>query len=795
MFAYFFRITWRSLSKRGVFPIINILGLSIGLAVVLLISLLIFNEQSFDKAFVESKNIYRINSKLTAFMPGETFATTSNATGPAMQEAIPEVIASVRTYAGSHVVRINDNPIRIKLIWADKDFFQLFDTPFLHGTPEAVMLRPNAIAVSEEMAKTLFGNKNPMGETFSLDNQHLMEVAAVYKDYPKNSSFRDHKMIAPFMHSYHKSRYEQVYWSNIDYETFCLLNVNADTASVNTQMRKTLANATADAQGGWWYYPALQRLDEIHLHSAKYIGSSNLSSKSDIGKVKMLSLLSVIILLVACVNYMNLSTARAQKRSKEIGISKTIGATRKELIVRLMLETAIFTFVSFVVAFILAWALLPVFNGLLGEQLGFVLTLQPVFVGVALLIWIVTTLLAASYPVIYLSGFPPLMAIRSQSAARSSHANVRKVLSVGQFAVAIVLIAWVLIIQAQISFVNNKDLGYNPHNMIGLSLGALPGGSDIEALANDFRSESSVEMVARQSGYHFGGNGNMIRRDADDKIGFSLWTLAADPNFIDLTQMKLLAGRRLPEQTTDSISQIILNRAAVDYLGMTPEEVIGKRVLASIGGPNVEVCGVVDNFIYGSLHRAVEGFGIHNNNNRPKTTIMLRVKDSNMPEQLKRYEEIFKKHFPNEMFEPLFPEQDIAKYYESDRRTGDVAVVFSLLAIFVACMGVFGLTAFMAEQRTKEIGIRKVMGAKVWNVVNLFTNSYVKLLCIALVIAIPVSWWVGIQYLQNFAFRISLSWWIFVVAALITIVLTLLTVSVQAIKAAMKNPVEAIKIN
>ena len=791
MFRFFFKITWKSLSKRNVFPIINISGLSIGLAVVLLISLLNFNERSFDRQFKESKNIYRINIKLTAFMPGETFMSTSNATGPAMQEAIPEVIAAVRTYPGSYVVRINDHPMRISLIWADKDFFQLFDTPFIHGTPEAVMSRPNAIAISEQMAKTLFGNNNPMGETFSLDNQHLMEVAAVYRDYPLNSSFREHKMIAPFMHSYPAWMYQQVYWGNIDYETFCLLSANADTASVNAQMRKTIMDAT---DGQTWYFPELQKLEDIHLHSAKYVGKSNTSSKSDIGKVKMLSLLSVIILLVACINYMNLSTARAQKRSREIGISKTVGAKRHELILRLTIETAIFTFVSFVGAWVLAWVTIDVFNYLMGEQLSIELAFQPMFLCVALLIWIITTLFATSYPAIYMSGFPPLMAIRSQSAPKSSHAVVRKVLSIVQFAVAIVLIAWVLIIQMQISFMNNRDLGHNPRNLIGLSLGALPQGSDIEALANDYRAESSVEMVARQSAYHLNGNGNTIRRNADDKIGLSLTSHAADPNAIDLMQMKLIAGRRLPEYTGDSIAQMILNRAAVDYLGMTPEEAIGKRVLASGHADIVEICGVVENFIYGSLHRAVEGFGFHNLRWRTKTAIMLRVKEGNMTEQLKRYEEIFKKHFPNEMFEPGFPEQDIAKRYDDDRRTGRIAVVFSILAIFVACLGVFGLTAFMAEQRTKEIGIRKVLGATVWNIVSLFTGSYTKLLGISLVIAIPVAWWVGNLYLQNFAFHISLGWWIFAVAAAITVVLTLLTVCAMAIKAAMKNPVEAIKM-
>jgi len=481
------------------------------------------------------------------------------------------------------------------------------------------------------------------------------------------------------------------------------------------------------------------------------------------------------------------------KRSREIGISKTVGAKRYELISRLFFETGIFTFISFLSGFVLAAMLLPVFNNLLGEQLNFTLAFRPVFLCVALLIWLATTVFAASYPALYMSGFPPLMAIRSSvSSPKSSHAVVRKILTVGQFAVAIVLISWVLIIQVQIKFMNNKNLGYNQHNLFGLSLNSLPQGSDLGALANDYRAVSSTEMVSRVSFFPFGGSGDMIRRNADDQIGLGLTHVTADPDYIDLMQMKMIAGRPLPEwRPGDTIVQVILNRTAVDYLEMTPEEVIGKKVLI-FNRDITQVCGVVENFNYLPLHLPVGGYAIHNRN-QPKSTIMIRVTKGNLSEQLNTYEQIFKKHFPNEMFEPKFLELELAKAYEGDRRTARVAVVFSVLAIFVACMGVFGLTAFMAEQRTKEIGIRKVLGATVWNIVSLFTNNYVKLLLISLVIAIPAAWWVGDQYLQNFAYRISMGWWIFAVAGIITIVLTLLTVGGMAIKAAMKNPVEAIK--
>ncbi|MDR0794811.1 MAG: ABC transporter permease, partial [Tannerella sp.] len=575
MNRYFFKITIRRLTNRGVFQIINILGLSIGLAVVLLISLLIFNEQSFDKQFKESGNIYRINCNLTAYRAGETWCGVGNAAGPAYKEAIPEILTAVRTAKRDFVIKINDNPIRVEVVIADEDFFKLFETPFLSGSPETALSRPNTVAISKEMAKRLFGTENPIGETFLVENQVQVEVAAVYQDYPKNSSFWGHKIIVPittFIGS-------NTSWMNGAYETFCLLPEKVDTAQVGAKMRKITLDAN---DGWWWYHPYLQRLEEMHLHSAKFIGSYT-SSQSDIEKVKMMSLLAVIILVVACINYMNLSTARAQKRSREIGISKTVGAKRYELITRLFFETGILTFISFLVAFLLAALLLPVFNNLLGEQLDFGSAFRPLFLGVAFLIWLATTVFAASYPAIYMSGFPPLLAIRSGGfMPKSSHAVVRKVLSVGQFAVAVVLIAWVLIIQAQISFMNDKDLGYNYSKLMYISPGRSAWQTDMEPLVNDFRAESSVEMVSRRSpgGSFFSGNNVTIAKSSEDHVGLSVTMQAVDPNFFDVMQIKLIAGRLLPEgRPGDSITQVILNRAAVEYIGMTPEEVLGKKTI------------------------------------------------------------------------------------------------------------------------------------------------------------------------------------------------------------------------
>ena len=808
MFKNILTIIFRSLFRFNIFSIINILGLSIGLAVVLLFSLYNFTERSFDNSFKQSKDIYRINS----ITDSEHFATTANAVGPALKE-IPEVISSVRIFTRGIGMSINDNPILMTMRWVDPDFFNFFETPFISGSPEDLMSRPNTIAVSEREAKKLFGDSDPMGQLIIhtvYKSVPPMEVVAVYKDYPESSSFREFNLIAPFMHCYESPVHSQITWIVDEFETFCLLAANANIQSVNAKIKKIVSDATADEQKAEWT-PQLQKLTDIHLHSKKLTGQKSSINSGDIGKVRLLSLLSVIILLVACVNYVNLSTARAQKRSKEIGISKTVGAQRSELILRLTLETAIFTFISLIVAFFLARIILPTFNDLAGAQLSFKLVLQPVFLFFTLLIWIITTFLAAAYPVLNMSGFPPITAIQSASIPNSSRAIVRKALIIGQFAVAIVLITWVLIIQMQIYFSLNKDLGYNPHNLIGFWIHD----SNPTSLLDEFRAQSSVEMVSRENQSSvFGVSSNTLFKDPDDVTGFRLKVICADPNYIDLMQMKLIAGNHFPEtqisDTTidgrkysflkDMNTYVVLNRAAVDYLGYTPEEAIGKTIIAPIDhvisprNPSVIICGVIENFHFESLYRPIGGYCVHYGLGNPKRYLVLRVTEGNMPEQLKKYEEIYKKYFPNNTFSPKFREEEVAKFYDGERRTGHIAVVFAVLAIFVACLGVIGLTAFVAEQRKREIGIRKVMGASVWDIVKMFTSDYVKLLSISLLISIPVAWWIGEKYLQNFAYHISLSWWIFAVAALITAVLTLLTVSALAIKAAMNNPQESLKL-
>ena len=799
MNLFFLKIFTRNISRQGIFPVINLAGLSIGLTVVLLICAFIFNEYSFDKQFTNHERIYRANSEVS-FLGMEGIAGFSSpALALAAKEEIPGVETAVRIMIQSAFVKADDILFKIeKLCWADEDFFLLFNTPFIYGSAEDVFAQPNKIALSESQANVFFGDKNSIGEILLVDGQQY-EVRAVYKDFPSNSSFEGYQMIGYFMSATQSWIYENPEWGSLQLETFFMFAPNTNAATVEAGMRQLVDNNLEFK----FYQVMLQPLDKIHLYSKQLLSLGNqfTVNMGDIGRVKMFSLLAAIILFVACINYMNLSTARAQKRSKEIGISKTLGEKRREIIVRLYSETGLLTFFSFISAFVLAWILLPVFNLIAGQNIQPSIFINTGFLLGILAVYLVTTFVAASYPALYLSGFAPLTVIRQSVFTKgSSHALVRKGLSIVQFSVAVILISWVIIIQAQMNFVNNKDVGYSAEHVIGIK---FPAQLNADALKNDFLAQESVlEVALSAGGFPLGENtGRPLFKtltdmyESNQENNLALFMNKITPEAMDLLQIKLIAGTMLPERIPgDTIPNIIINRKAVEYLETTPEEIIGKRLPFQFTKDEpVYVCGVVENFNFQSLHNPIAPFAFHNWTDQRFGNLLLKVKAGNLSQQLQTYEEIFKKHFPNDLFEVRFPDQLMAKAYEEDRQTSSLVLSFSILAILVACMGVFGLTAFMAEQRKKEIGIRKVLGASVGSIVRLFTDNYLRLLALSLLIALPVAWWIGSKYLENFAYRISLAWWMFAAAALITVVLTLFTACWQAVKAATANPVNSIK--
>ena len=806
-FFYYLKYTRRSLHRDSLFSLINIAGLSIGLTVVLIICAMIYNEYSFDKSFKNRNRIYRLNSVATEKYGRETLGVTCNPFAPAVKEEVPEVAHIARVTIWGTILKVSDKFYKAdRFCWADEDFFLIFHTPFVHGSPETALLKPGSIALSESKSKLLFGDRNPIGETILLDGQNEMVVQAVYKDFPANSSFADYDIIGQFMSSHcpiTPRDQGSYHWGNMGFETFCLLVADVDAAQAEKHMQQVLEKNTGP---DGFFRVQLQAFEKIHLSG---INGTYTYAPGNVNRLKMLLLLAVIILVVACINYMNLSTARAQKRSKDIGINKTFGARRNNIISKLYIETGMITLIAFALAFLLSIALLPVFNDLLGQQISSGIFFHPAFLLGLLVVYLAATFFAASYPALYLSGFAPLTIIRQRYTKGSTHAVVRKALSIVQFSVAIVLVTWVFVISSQMKYVTNKDLGYNVDGVMAILLSGVSSPSNFTALKNDFAAQSNVSAVAFSSAFPlWAGSSNIFvknhqvwqefcngKRPEPDQMSY-IGLSYATPEIQEMLHLKLVAGKMYSERKdNDGSTQVVINRKTLEFLELTPDEIIGEKIYAGgLVGGEAYVTGVVEDFNFRNLRNFIGPYCFQNSpQNSGESFLLIRSSDSNMSQQLAAYEAIFKKHFPNDLFEVMFPSFVQQKAYESDRQTNRMAVCFSVLAIIVACLGVFGLSAFMAEQRTKEIGIRKVLGASVNNIVSLFTGNYLWLLLFSLVIAIPIAWWIGNRYLENFAYRISLTGWMFVVAALIVIILTLFTVWIQAIKAATANPVKAIK--
>ena len=464
------------------------------------------------------------------------------------------------------------------------------------------------------------------------------------------------------------------------------------------------------------------------------------------------------------------------------------------LVFRFYAETAVLTFLAMLAGLLLAIIALPLFNNITGKSLSIESLLHLNFLAGLFIMWIGITLIAGSYPAIYLSGFSPILALKQAAPKGSSSGFIRKGLVVVQFASSIILIFGVIVIYQQMGFIRNKNLGFQPENVVALDATAASDTSQIKALLNDLTSQSSVLSVTRaQSFPGMGSSGRSIYKNPEDQKGMTLTTNHTQKGIVDVLQLKLLAGTDLPVKAYgDSIVHLILNKKAVDYLGFTPEQAIGKKVNAQLGN-NSYVTGVVDDFNFASLHEPMGAYAFNDAGMEPKSFFMVRFKSSDIPKTMAGFEKVFRKAIPDTAFDFTFLDQYMNTLYASEQRMALVILIFSILAIIVACMGLFGLAAFTAEQRIKEIGVRKVLGATVSGITVLLSKDFLKLVILAIIIAAPLAWWIMTKWLQDFAYKINISWWVIGVAGLTAIIIALITVSFQAVKAAMANPVESLR--
>lgn len=791
MFKNHIKIAWRNLKTNRLFSAINIVGLSIGLAIVILLFLYISHERSFDTMFSKKDRIHRVLVETDGDFGFDIWATAPPVTATALKEEVTNIETAARVFkhdfGGTASVRVNDENFTEDLFyWVDKELLSMFDVELVEKNGTNPLERPNTVLLSQTAAALYFKGENPMGKTIKIDNSKELEVTGIYKDFPKNSSI-DAKVLASSNGYWF---YDRKTWSNASFETYVLLKDKVTLEATKKQMGIMLdANVEKEEQ---WYQFSLQPLNEIHLYSATY-GNSYVSRIGDINEVLNLSYLAVLILLIACMNYMNLTTAQSQKRSKEVGMSKTLGASSQSLVARFYIETGLITAISIVLGFVLAVLVLPGFNNITNQELEIGVLFNSSFLMIIIGIWLVTTLVSGLYPSLYLSRFMPKEILSPSLKQGKGNTLVRKGLVVLQFAASAALIVGVLVIYQQSQFIQNKNLGFKPDNVVAISVKGLRGAENKNALVTEFNSLVDVSSVAFAQGYPgIDVSGRVLRKTVTQKQSLNIQTNVADAAVLDVLRLKLLAGTTLPKNKNkkDTLVEVVLNKKAVQYLGFSPEEAIGKEVY--IGVPNT-IVGVVDDFNYESLHQPIGAYAFHNNTDEGKSYMLVRFKTANLSNTMEQLKGAFTKVLPTLDFSYSFLDQQLEKLYEREKRAGQISIIFCLLAIFVAAMGLFGLTAFMAEQRRKEIGIRKVLGASIVTITRLLTIDFTKLVLISIALAFPLAYILMNNWLEGFAYHIDIPWWVFVLAGLVAIGIALFTVSFQAIKAALANPVKSLR--
>lgn len=785
------KIAWRNLNTNRMFSGINILGLSLGLAITIVLFLFIQHELSFDSMYTEKANIHRVLLHTEGDNGQETYATASPALAPTAMADIPEIKYAARMlkndFGGTASVRANEENFTEKsFFWVDKELLNVFKVPFIKGEPQSVLNRPNTVVLSESTAKKYFGNKDPLGEIIKVDGRYELEVTGVYQDFPGNSTVDCHVM-ATFSTLWF---FKNPSWNNISFETYCLLNTNANLPDVESKMMQML-DENVEKQNQW-YTLSLQPLEQVHLYSADF-SNTYASHIGDFSEVQNLSFLAILILLIACINYMNLTTARSQKRAKEVGINKTLGASKKNLVSRFYIETGLLTLISIGIGVMLAILAIPLFNRIMGQSLDISLLLTMEF-GVALMaVWLVTTLISGFYPALYLSRFSPRTVLKPSHTQGKDNAQIRKGLVVLQFAASVILIIGILVIYQQLEFMRNQKLGFDPENVMAISTSGIRGNEHTGALIQEFKGISDVSYVSMVQGFPgMGVSGRTLKKNQEDRNGLYIQTNVTDAGIIDVLQLKLLAGRTLPEvkQEGDTLVQVILNKKAIDYLGYSPEEAIGKEV--QIGAKNI-IVGIVDDFNHESLHVPIGAYAFHNNTGEPKSYLLVRFNSVGVSTIIQKFESAFRKIAPEAAFDYSFLNKNLERLYEREQRAAHIGIIFCALAIFVACLGLFGLAAFMAEQRKKEIGIRKVLGASILGITQLLSGDFVKLVLVALVFAFPIAFWIMDNWLQDFAYRISIDWTVFGIAGLAALAIALFTVSFQSVKAALTDPAKSLR--
>ncbi len=797
MLRNYIKIAFRQLWRNRLYSLLNIGGLALGIACCLLISLYVYDEYSYDRFHANYDHIYRITEKQKQADGIYDVAVTPGPLAPALAKDFPDVQRATRVGRWSGLLTQGRQSTQSdQMLFVDSSFFSLFSFPLLAGNVKSVFRGPDEVIFSETMAERVFGKnwpkKNVLGQSFKFNNEQTLTLVGVVQNPPSRSHIQ-FEVLLPFkwVESYDKWGNK---WNSNNYHTYIQLRsapsgTPADPIAFGEKIKGQLKHYDAgnDAQ------LLLQPLSAIYLYSS-FAFKTDFGKRSDITYVRIFVAVGLIVLLIAVINFINLATARASQRAKEVGVRKTVGAQRASLIGQFLGEALLMTGLAVAVALLIADVFMPLFNDVSGKDLRIPYQL-PAFWLIIIGLTGIVSLLTGLYPAFFLSAFRPARVLKGIFNVQAGR-GFRQSLVVGQFVLSIVLAISTLIIYRQLGYMQNAKLGFDKSQLLYVRLAgdlrakAMLLKDEIGRLPGVFKASvatTNLVDVSNETTIEWQGQ---IPKDE-----FLITQMNIDADFMTMTGMSLAAGRnfsaRITADTSSKYGTYLINETAAKRMGWTPAVALGKRV--KFWGQEGSVIGVLKDFHFKPLRETINPFIFRF---RPKEfyfTLLVKTNPGTVSRTLADVTKLYKKLDPDHPISYGFVDQDLDAQYRAEQRTGRIILYFSILTVLVSCLGLFGLAAFTAEQRTKEIGVRKVLGASVSSIVALLAKDFLKLVLIALVIASPIAWWTMTKWLQNFAYKVGLDWWIFAGAGLLAMIITLLTVSFQSIKAALMNPVKSLR--
>jgi putative ABC transport system permease protein len=809
MIKNYFKIALRNLWKHKGFTALNVIGLSMGLCCFIVISMYVFDELSYDQYNNKADQIYRINSDIRFGGTDLVMAVSADPMGETLKQDYPEVENYVRFYNsnGSKLIKKGNEYINeTRVTHADSTLFDVFTLPVIVGDAKTALTEPNSVVITESVAKRYFGNSDKaIGQTLETDDNQktLYKVSAVIEDVPKNSHFD-----FEFFFSMANVRYGFGNYLSHNFHTYIVLRPGTDYKAFSNNFKDVINKYVLPQASHFMEVASMEQfekagnkleyslipLTDIHLKSSRGV---EMGVNGNIQYVYIFSAAALFILLIACINFMNLTTARSSGRAREVGIRKVLGSEKKSLIWQFLTESTLIAFIALALAIGLTWLSLGWFNGISGKEMSISTLFKSQYLIFLLALPFIVGLLAGIYPAFFLSAFQPITVLKGDVSKGHKKNNLRSFLVVFQFSTSIILIIGTIVIYKQLNHIQTSQVGFQKDHVLVVENSGLPNQAR-ESLKSEIEQLNDVKSAS------FGGYlpvSDSSRSDTTfstetvmtETNGFNMQFWKVDYNYIPTMGMEMIDGRNFSRSFGSDSLGMILNEAAVKSTGF--ENPIGKKVYTSFG-PNepaipYTIIGVVKNFNYESLRQNVGPLSFVLGNN--SWVSIYRFNTSDVSKLVSTIESKYKDMAPGMPFNYHFLDDSFDNMYRQEQRVGKVALTFSFLAIIIACLGLFGLATYIAEQRTKEIGIRKVLGATVTNIVGMLSKDFIKLVLISFAFATPIAWWFMNKWLQDFASRIDLSWWIFALTGITALLIALVTLSFQAIRAAISNPVKSLR--